>query len=142
MRRKLLICVLTFIFLSACVKPYVGEKIVNYNPNIWCAASTLPKRCMIETEHFIFQFEISRTGVDNEYELKGTANYKSAGGALRIDAANTSFSILVTKDHTVTDNIIISQIGEDLGTEIILRKKFTTEPFEWVTFIYNVRWVS
>lgn len=141
---KIIICFVSIFFVLSCVisKQYVGSPVEHYNYERWCLATFFPKGCEVDTEHFIFNLWIEKTGNPNEYYVKGTAKFKEAGGALRIEHEKSVITLILAKDYIVSDQQSFSFIASELGEVIEFDKKFVTTEFDAYTFVYKIAWVS
>lgn len=126
--------------LSSCKKMYVGTKVGYFHPN-FCTTYSFPKSCIIDTEHFTFDFTISVTDISGEYVIEGVATYHGQGGFdnLRTGGTNDSrFYILTTKGGEIIDSFMFSLHGSNIGRSLPFKKKFKTDYFDTVGIAYNV----
>jgi len=142
MKAMRIICLISFVFVVSCAKPYVGRQVLSHDPRMWCMIGFLPQKCTVNQTHFIFKFTISETGAPDEYRAKGTAKWKETGGALRIDHTKSTIGLILANDRVVTDYKLFSFMSAELGEPVQLDKKFVAQDFDAVGITYELWWVS
>ena len=132
--RNGLILITLFLVINSvsCSKQFVGRN-VNTNTQHWCQIIGLPSTCEQSDKWFVWKYTIEKGQSKNEYILKGTAD-SSQGGAKsfsRIVLHKSKFSLILTNNGTVVDNISFILRGDSIGSPISFNKKFECEmPFD------------
>ena len=126
------------ILSSGCVfkKPYVGMK---FDTSDWPKYSS-GEKITHPTSAFMFEFTITETEEEGEYILQGTMD--GTRGSVKsfnhLVIQDCRFSIVLSKDNLVVDNIIFFPIGDDHRQKLPFKRTFKTVPFDSVVVTYNV----
>jgi hypothetical protein len=121
---KIITAVMFLILLSGCGSQYVGRPITNMNAEGVCKISQFPAKCSVSGGDFSIRYTIDKTGKQNEYTIKGTAQY--IGSATFTSYTGANFTLLIINDKTVKEDIGIGGGTGSLDTEISFSRRFTT----------------
>jgi len=137
---KKLIVVATALFLTACTlsKPHVGKYVDVEHPSI-AKLSSIPGQCEIQTKHYKIVANIKKGVEPGQYILDAIAYSKISKLYSRLSSSDSKFSLLLIKNGTVIDNFTVFPDANLTNTELTLKRKFTTQPFDAITFTYRTK---
>jgi hypothetical protein len=117
-------------------KPYVGLEVNTANWPKYLSGEMIT----FETDHAVFELTITETNEDGEYLLQGTMD--GSGGSLKsigsLVTNQSRFSLLLSKNNVVVDNVSFFPLGTDYLNKLPFKKTFKTVPFDSITLTYQI----
>jgi hypothetical protein len=135
----LLILSIPLVAFSGCIllqKPYVGRMI---DSSGW-PKLVLEKKIVIQTNAADFELTITRMDDGETYVVEGTMD-GSNGSLKSIDhmiVQDCSFSLILTKDNRIVDNVSFFPLGTDHTRKLPFKRTFKTVPFDSVQISYQI----
>jgi hypothetical protein len=118
-------------------KRYVGKRISYSHPQV-CTVTEFPQHCFIETEHFIFEFDLTEGDETGEYFVDGVTKW--VGSVAYDDFESSRFYLLLCKDGIVIDSFNpLKYVPSSLSKPMKISREFQCSiDFDAAVMAYDV----